>query len=52
MIKVPKGGVCLTEISVETGDKNAGFSASEWNDELFVSFTRLGKTDVYDEITS
>ena len=51
-IKVPKGGVCLTEISVEKGDKNAGFSASEWKDDLFVSFTRLVDDAVYDDNTS
>ena len=49
---MPKGGVCLTEISVEKGDKKAGFSASEWKDDLFVSFTRLVDDAVYDDNTS
>jgi len=35
----------MTEIRVEKGDKNAGFSASEWKDDLFVSFTRLVDDD-------
>ena len=53
MIKVAKGGVCKTTIKAADGvTKNVGFGASEWQEDLFVTMTRLEGSEVFDEATS
>ena len=48
-IVVPEAGVCMTKISAAAGlDKNVGFGATEWQDEIFVSLTKLEEGETFD----
>ena len=43
----------MTEIkSADDVDSNVGFGATEWQEDLFVSLTRLAKDDDFDQDTS
>ena len=52
-ITVPKGGVCKTIISADTGvTSNVGFGASEWQKDIFTTLTKLEEGEEFDGTTS
>lgn len=52
-VYVGPGEVCKTTIRADKDlGKNIGFGASEWQDDLFVTMTKLEKDDDFDGETS